>query len=70
MSRVAKKPVELAKGVSAEVQGQTVPKKGAKGSLALNVNTEVEVQVDGSATVKVEARRAARSRTRRGHDAR
>ena len=55
MSRVAKKPVELAKGVSAEVQGQTVTIKGAKGSLALNVNTEVEVKVDGS-TVKVEPR--------------
>jgi large subunit ribosomal protein L6 len=48
MSRVAKKPVELAKGVSAEVQGQTVTIKGAKGSLALKVNTEVEVKVDGS----------------------
>ena len=49
MSRVAKKPVELAKGISAEVQGQTVTIKGAKGSLALKVNTEVEVKVDGSA---------------------
>ena len=38
MSRVAKKPVELAKGVSAEVQGQTVTVKGAKGSLAMHVN--------------------------------
>jgi large subunit ribosomal protein L6 len=55
MSRVAKKPVELAKGVTAEVQGQTVTIKGAKGSLALKVNTEVEVKVDGSA-VKVEPR--------------
>jgi large subunit ribosomal protein L6 len=55
MSRVAKKPIELAKGVSAEVQGQTVTVKGAKGSLVLNVNTEVEVTVDGS-TVKVGAR--------------
>src|SRR5215471_10525908 len=53
MSSVAKKPVELAKGVSAEVQGQTVTIKGAKGSLALKVN--VEVKVDG-ATVKVEPR--------------
>ena len=47
MSRVAKRPVELGKGVSAEVQGQTVTIKGAKGSLALNVNSAVEVTVDG-----------------------
>src|SRR5215471_16950305 len=55
MSRVAKKPVELAKGVSAEVQGQTVTIKGTKGSLALKVNSEVEVKVDGS-LVKVTPR--------------
>ena len=48
MSRVAKRPVDLGKGVSAEVQGQTVTIKGAKGSLALKVNSEVEVTVDGS----------------------
>jgi large subunit ribosomal protein L6 len=55
MSRVAKKPVELAKGVSAEVQGQTVTIKGTKGSLALEVNSAIEVKVDGS-LVKVEQR--------------
>ena len=55
MSRVAKRPVELAKGVSAEVQGQTVTIKGTKGSLALKVNSEVEVKVDGS-LVKVTPR--------------
>jgi len=55
MSRVAKRPVELAKGVSADVQGQTVTIKGAKGSLALKVNTEVEVTLDGS-NVKVAPR--------------
>jgi len=47
MSRVAKRPVELGKGVSAEVQGQTVTIKGTKGSLALQVNSEVEVKVEG-----------------------
>jgi large subunit ribosomal protein L6 len=55
MSRVAKRPVELGKGVSAEVQGQTVTVKGTKGSLALKVNSEVEVKVDGS-LVKVAPR--------------
>ena len=61
MSRVAKKPVELAKGVTADVQGQMVTIKGPKGTLALQVNTEVEVKVDGSA-VKVAARSRSRSR--------
>ncbi|HVS22838.1 MAG TPA: 50S ribosomal protein L6, partial [Gammaproteobacteria bacterium] len=55
MSRVAKRPVDLGKGVSAEVQGQTVTVKGTKGSLALTVNSEVEVKVDGS-LVKVAPR--------------
>jgi large subunit ribosomal protein L6 len=55
MSRVAKRPVDLGKGVSAEVQGQTVTVKGTKGSLALKVNSEVEVKVDGS-LVKVAPR--------------
>ena len=55
MSRVAKRPVELGKGVSAEVQGQTVTIKGTKGSLALVVNSEVEVKVDGT-LVKVAPR--------------
>ena len=55
MSRVAKRPVDLPKGVSAEVQGQTVTIKGAKGSLALTANSEVEVTVDGS-LVKVAQR--------------
>src|SRR5262249_38120 len=55
MSRVAKKPIELGKGVSAEVQGQTVTIKGTKGSLALKVNPAVEVTVDG-AVVKVQQR--------------
>ena len=70
MSRVAKKPVELAKGVSAEVQGQTVTIKGAKGSLALNVNTEVEVKVDG-VPVNVAPRSGSTVRECHGrHDAR
>jgi large subunit ribosomal protein L6 len=55
MSRVAKRPVELGKGVSAEVQGQNVTIKGTKGSLALEVNSGVEVKVEGS-LVKVAPR--------------
>jgi large subunit ribosomal protein L6 len=59
MSRVAKKPVELGKGLSADVQGQTVTIKGAKGSLSLQVSSEVEVKVDGSA-VKITQRSGGR----------
>ena len=55
MSRVGKKPVELAKDVTAEVQGQSVTIKGKKGSLTLETNPEVEVTVEGN-LVKVTAR--------------
>ena len=59
MSRVGKKPVELAKGLSAEVQGQSVTIKGAKGSLVLKVSSDVEVTVEGS-TVTVAPRSGGR----------
>jgi large subunit ribosomal protein L6 len=55
MSRVARRPVELGKDLSAELQGSALTIKGKKGSLSLKVNSEVEVKVEGS-TVKVEAR--------------
>jgi large subunit ribosomal protein L6 len=59
MSRVAKRPVELGKGLSAELQGQALTIKGAKGSLQLQVNSEIEVKVDG-ALVSVAARSGSR----------
>ncbi len=59
MSRVAKQPVELAKGLSAEVQGRTITVKGPKGTLTLDLSSEVEVQIEGS-TVKVVARSGGR----------
>jgi large subunit ribosomal protein L6 len=58
MSRVAKKPVDLGNDLTAEVQGQKVTIKGKKGSLSLDVNTEVEVKVEGS-TLQVVARSGA-----------
>jgi large subunit ribosomal protein L6 len=60
MSRVAKRPVELGKDLSAEVKGQSVTIKGKKGSLTLAVSSEVEVKVDGS-VVKVAPRSRGRS---------
>jgi large subunit ribosomal protein L6 len=48
MSRVGKAPIELGKDVTAEVKGQSVTIKGKKGSLTLDVSTEIEVKVDGT----------------------
>ena len=59
MSRVAKKPVDLGKGVTAEIQGQTVTIKGAKGAMTFTANSDVEVKVDGS-VVKVAPRSGGR----------
>jgi large subunit ribosomal protein L6 len=59
MSRVGKKPVELGKDLTAEVKGQSVTIKGKKGSLTLDVNTEVEVTLDGT-HLKVAPRSGAR----------
>jgi len=59
MSRVGKKPVELGKGLTAEVQGRKVTIKGAKGTLSLDTSSEVEVTVEGS-LVKVAPRSGGR----------
>ena len=59
MSRVAKRPVDLGKDLSAEVKGQSVTIKGKKGSLSLDVNSEIEVTVDGT-SLKVAARSGSR----------
>lgn len=48
MSRVAKSPVQLPKGVEIKVNGQMLTVKGAKGSLELEVHALVELsQEDG-----------------------
>lgn len=43
MSRVAKTPVELPKGVEFEREGNVVTMKGGKGALSLELNNEVEL---------------------------
>jgi large subunit ribosomal protein L6 len=58
MSRVAKRPVDLGKDLTVEVQGQALTIKGKKGSLSLQLNSEVEVKVEGS-SVQVTARSGA-----------
>jgi len=48
MSRIAKQPVELPKGVEFQQSGTVVTVKGGKGSLSMDLNTEVEIaQEDG-----------------------
>lgn len=59
MSRIAKQPVALAKGASADLKGRALTIKGPKGSLSLDVNPEAEVVVDGS-TISVSARSGSR----------
>jgi large subunit ribosomal protein L6 len=59
MSRVARRPVTLAKGVSAELQGQSLTIKGPKVSLTLQVSPEVEVKPEDG-LVKVAARSGSR----------
>jgi large subunit ribosomal protein L6 len=47
MSRLAKKPSQLPKGVEISVSGNTISVKGPKGVLAFELNTGVSVTVDG-----------------------
>lgn len=50
MSRVAKKPIALAKGVEINVQPESVTVKGPKGTLSIAKPAGIEVQIDnGSA---------------------
>ena len=46
MSRIAKEPVELPKGVEFKQDGDIVTLKGAKGELSLQLNSEVELKQD------------------------
>lgn len=55
MSRIGKKVVELASGVSASVSGQTIEVKGPKGSRSFKATDDVTITVDGQ-TVSVEPR--------------
>ena len=53
MSRVAKQPVELPKGVEFSHSGTTVTMKGAKGSLTMELHSEVELtQAENELSVK------------------
>jgi len=52
MSRVAKKPINLPKGVELTIQPEVVSVKGPKGTLSLNKAAGVEITLDnGVATL-------------------
>lgn len=55
MSRVAKNPIELPKGVEVTINGQSVTVKGAKGSMSLDVPSSVSVAKEEN-EIKVGAR--------------
>jgi large subunit ribosomal protein L6 len=48
MSRIAKAPVELPKGVEFKQDGNVVTLKGGKGSLSLELNNEVELSEENN----------------------
>jgi large subunit ribosomal protein L6 len=55
MSRIGKKPVELPKGVTASLSGQTIEVKGPKGSRNFTAGDDVTITIDGT-TVTVTPR--------------
>jgi large subunit ribosomal protein L6 len=53
MSRIGKKPVELPKGVTATLSGQTIEVKGPKGTRTFTATDDVTIAVeDGAVSVK------------------
>ena len=59
MSRIAKEPVPLPQGVDFKQEGAVVTIKGGKGSLSLELNTEVELSKEDGG-LKVTARSGSR----------
>ncbi|MBK6467751.1 MAG: 50S ribosomal protein L6 [Paracoccaceae bacterium] len=55
MSRIGKKPVDLVKGVSASISGQTIEVKGPKGIRTFTAGDDVTLTIEGE-TIKVAPR--------------
>ena len=62
MSRVAKIPVELPQGVEFSQSGNTISVKGSKGTLSIEMNSEVELVREGD-LLTVKARSGSRFAT-------
>jgi len=58
MSRVAKKPIPLPKGVECQVKPEAITVKGPKGTLMMAAPGDVDVAIDGS-EIKVHPKNAA-----------
>lgn len=53
MSRIGKRPVELPKGVTAEIKGQTIEVKGPKGTRSFTATDDVDLVLEeGTVSVK------------------
>lgn len=48
MSRIGKRPVDLPKGVTVSLEGQTLKVKGPKGELERTLHREMQIVVEGS----------------------
>ena len=48
MSRIGKKPVDLPKGVTASLSGQTIEVKGPKGTRSFTATDDVTIIIDGN----------------------
>lgn len=59
MSRVAKNPITLPKGVETAIAGSAITVKGSKGSLNIDLHSDVEVQQDGN-VLQVSAKNGSR----------
>jgi large subunit ribosomal protein L6 len=66
MSRIGKKPVAVPSGVTANVEGQTVKVKGAKGALQLALPDDVVVSMDKGAVTVAPRNETKRSRSMYG----
>ena len=55
MSRIGKKPVELPRGVTASVSGQTIEMKGPKGTRSFTATDDVTLSVEDT-VVKIAPR--------------
>lgn len=59
MSRVAKNPITLPKGVETAIAGSAITVKGSKGSLNIDLHNDVEIQQEGN-VLQVSAKNGSR----------